>query len=316
MLVLEAKKSGLIPNEYWDVVPDTCPDCGKPLSITYNRKTLLCDNPYCDVKIIKRMAEMLSNFGIKGTGESYCEQLFYRIWDYREELIKKGEDYRYIKEDRFGISPLEIFKLPLNEYSKVYNSAVREYKFNCIQSVLSKKYLFTDVVAKCALPGLKVNANKLFYGCESFEDFYNKTNKLQELESYVNRIYNYGDLADNMIMTIKMYLPDFIYMDKLFKYKKLPKETIKIAITGEINKIGNMSRDVFVSNMINLSEGTINIVNSKALASVSYIIADSNNGSRTYNSGLSRQQSEGRKLIYTSEEFREIILRRKEHYDK
>jgi hypothetical protein len=110
-------------------------------------------------------------------------------------------------------------------------------------------------------------------------------------------------MLEILFNTITDYQKDFLILDAIFKYKTLAKRKVVIALTGAITKIGRYSRSDFITYINNRYEGEFEFIESKALTSCEFIVADKPSDSNTYTAGLERNKSEARKVLVSSEEF-------------
>lgn len=62
----------LLDEEFLQILPTECPDCGADLTISDTLKELSCSNSMCRGKIAKRMESMLADMGVKNMGENRC----------------------------------------------------------------------------------------------------------------------------------------------------------------------------------------------------------------------------------------------------
>ena len=58
------------PEEFYDCLPDECPECGSPLEMSETLTQLRCSNPWCPSKVAQRMVAIASAIGVKDLGES------------------------------------------------------------------------------------------------------------------------------------------------------------------------------------------------------------------------------------------------------
>ena len=72
MLVKELEFNTKLPQQFIDVLPKVCPDCGADMTISDTLKELSCENPYCKGKVAQRMTSMLIDMGVKNMGENRC----------------------------------------------------------------------------------------------------------------------------------------------------------------------------------------------------------------------------------------------------
>lgn len=66
---------GGLPEEFYESLPQTCPDCGYPMEMTEAFTQLHCSNARCTSKIVQRLVAMANQLGVKDLGVSRAEKL-------------------------------------------------------------------------------------------------------------------------------------------------------------------------------------------------------------------------------------------------
>ena len=281
--VREAKEFGTIPKDYHEIVDDKC-KCGADYLISKNRKTIMCSDERCVIKNAYRASEMLNLLGVKGMGFSYC--------------------YRMLVQNRFA-SHIGILVAPAQNHPSELGASDREFNRRQIERALAEPVNFRTMVSKLAIPGLKEQALTVFKGVNSYEDYWNKVKGIKgenPLWSFVGqKMGSYGDLSIGIVRTLVEYDTDIQIAEKVFNIIPDSKKEYKIAVTGRIEREGNMTRDQFESYLRELGKGQVTVRINKALASVDYVVADYPSNSLTYNTGKSRG------VLITSDKFCDII---------
>lgn len=283
-LVSKAKEQTLfLPEAFHKYVPDKCV-CGAPLALSHTRKVLRCTDVKCPTKGAHRMSEMLENFGVKGFGVGFCTKMLNENKNWESHL-----DLWNAKEQNF----------PLNISFEVMQDALAQLD-------LAKKKPMTvkEFISRLALPNLKTNSMKIFTGVDDFMVLAKELTTLDDLWNFVcDGLETDGLTAESVYLTLSMYWADIIKIYNNFTIIPDVKTEYKIAITGDIWREADVSRDEFGDYVKSITNGKVGVHICKALASVDYVIADNVSKSRTYLAG------ESRKVLITSKEFCDKLRR-------
>lgn len=311
MLIRDAKKSGLIPEEWHNVFRDNC-DCGSPLFITDNRKTFGCTNPRCVYKMQAASAVMLQNFDVKGIGSEFCLQLLRRInvlkdrqmsefkSDVTNYLINTSDDLdsivKRVSDKLNNVYPIKdsmIIPLICNVDDYMYvrdGSSTVEY-YN-VQDILTRKMTVADAIGKLSLPSIgKETASKLFRKYTSYSEM---EHDIVESGSVYNWIYKLNGCTgstevSNYVSTFNEFNPEIKWVIEHFNIIKGSEECLKICITGEVMVDGAyVNRKKFLDILKDASSGVMAIEESQAFNSLSYVVADYPSSSRKYREGVAR----------------------------
>lgn len=264
MKISEAFECGLIPKEYDDVFPIYC-KCGSEIEVSDNLTRMWCPNEKCDSKQIARMSKMLTKFEVKDIGDSYCADLW-------EEM------------KRFGLaqSHMNVFLLPFSEYPQTYTIDVTLKKFKSIQAVVKDSifnggYTLSHIVSNMALPGLDINARKLFAGFRSVKEmqvYCRNTYGSDGLLKFVQSKFGSGVACVNVLHTLAKFGSDIEIAERIFNIKKSTGRTIKVAVTGRISDAGSYTRKEYIKYCNDLCNGDVEIIDTAASSSVMFVIAD------------------------------------------
>lgn len=287
MTIDEALVSGLIPIEYSGIFPRKC-RCGADIEVNEILTKMWCPSEKCTSKQIARMDKMLTAFGVKDIGESYCRELWY-------EMERCG----------LGDSHMNVFLLPFDEYPSSHSIEVTLKKFTNIQNVIIEShfnggYTLGEIVSKMSLPGLDTNARKMFAGFSS----------IREMKAYANRNFygrgvrglvcdrfGYGVMADKVMHTLATFCTDIVIAQKLFTIRKSVPNEIKISITGRISLAGTYTRKEFLKYVNKLCDGVAEIIDVAPSSQIEWVVADDSSDSSTYYYG------EENDLLITSRDF-------------
>lgn len=285
MKVSEAFDVGIIPASYKSIVPLKC-KCGSDLEVSNTLTRMWCPSSKCDWKQIARMNKMLTSFGVKDIGESYCANL-------------------WVEMQYFGIadSHVNVFNLPFSRYPATYSVDVSYKKFNNIQSVVrlnnfgSGMYLGT-LVSKLALPDLDINARKLFNGFNSISEFNSKTKeKYGSIYNYVKYVFGTGIMSKKIYNVIRDFYRDIQIAERIFKTKSAVEREIRVSITGRVKRAGRFTRSQYLSYCNDICDGFAEIVDVNPGPSILCVIADEPSQNSTYNYGANNN------MIITSDNF-------------
>ena len=277
MKVTEAFESGLIPMSYKDIIPTTC-KCGAELEVSDTLTKLWCPSDKCINKQIARMCNMLSNFGVKNVGLTYCKYLW-------REMERCGLEDSY----------MNVFKLPFYEYPDINTPNVTLKKFNEIQNVIrdslySGGYTLGDLVSKMALPGLNMNARKLFYGFNSVEELQLYARLRYKNDEYpllrlIQDRFGSGISCVKVIHTLAQFGNDISIAQELFGMRKAAKREIKVSITGRISIYGKYTRKEFLREINKMCDGLVEVLDVNPSSDIEFVIADDVVDSSTYEYG-------------------------------
>lgn len=272
MKISEAFDKGLIPSDYIGELPTHC-KCGAELEVSESLTKIWCPSDKCTYKQIARLNAMLTNFGVKDIGLSYCKSL----WNEME---------------RCGLSDshMNVFRLPLSEYPEVNKIEITEKKFNAIQSVVRESffnsgYTLGDIVANMALPGMDLTARKLFAGFNSVKDMFRYANaKYGEcgMLRLIQSKFGTGVTCIKIAHVFAAFGKDLELIEEIFNIRKSSHTLIKVAITGRISQYGNYTRKEFIKECNKICNGVAEIVDTGVNSDIQFVIADSSSESSKY----------------------------------
>lgn len=276
MKVSEALEKGTIPIQYKGIVPLKC-RCGAEIEVNETLTKMWCPGDKCISKQIARMNEMLTNFGVKNIGLSYCRDLWYEM-------------------ERYGLgdSHMNVFLLPFTEYPQTYKLDVTMKKFEAIQNAVKEVHFnggltLGELVSKMALPGLDLNARKLFRGFSSVKEMQMYA-KLRYKEQYsllrlVQSRFGRGVACVKVIHTLAQFGKDIEIAQNIFTMRKSVNKEIKIAITGRITDYGRYTRKDFLRECNKICEGKVEILDVNPSSEIEFVVADDFIDSSTYDYG-------------------------------
>lgn len=285
----DAKASGIVPPAYIPLLRDTCehPDCGADLLVRPNLTLITCSDIKCPIKLKVRGSKMLKDLGINGVGPEFCEAYF-----------KKGK-YKSHLSLFLGIE--EDYAIPgATKKGKELYQAVMHIREK-------KKFTFGDLVSLLGLPYFDDNAQKVFYGFVSLEDFedYLKKHNL-DVVTYVSSLHGFGYVSATQIAdTIEDFRSELEALPHLFNITFDCLETINIIVTGDIRNLPYaFNRTEFGMYLNMVGEGIVRVKIGKAHATAEYVVADVKSTSQSYTTGVMRG------ILITSDRMVEIVKER------
>ena len=277
MKVSEAFEKGIIPMKYDGIVPTKC-KCGADIEVSDSLTKMWCPSDKCTSKQIARLNDMLTNFGVKNIGLAYCAQLWH-------ELERCG----------LGDSHMNIFLLPYYEYPNCNSSDVTLKKFNAIQDVVKDSlynggYTLSELVSKMALPGLDLNARKLFAGFNSVREMQVYSRMRYKNDDYpllrlIQARFGTGTMCVKMAHTLAQFGEDIVIAQKIFGMRKSVSKEIKVSITGRVTAYGSYSRKDFLREINKICDGYAEIIDVNPSSEIEFVIADDYVNSSTYDYG-------------------------------
>lgn len=288
--VLEAKRTGLIPEQWHDVIPDKC-YCGGDFVISNNLKTTKCSNDVCYHKLGYRAADMLYQLGVRGIGEEYCKT-FFRV------------------NPNFKLHT-DILTASADEHPRSITPMTRDKNVQMIRDTMIEPRTFRKVVSMLGLPKMKEVSSKLLFGINSYEEMVESIHK--ERQPYSTDIEAMHDwvaykLRTTGVKTIETVTHNLLTYEvilstltELFNITSDAKEEIVIAMTGSPTLAG-MTKDRYITYLNEIGEGIVTVRRKDSVSGVKYVLADSPSNSSKYIYGRDRG------ILITSVEFEELIL--------
>ena len=181
-----------LPQEFLDVLPVECIDCGAETVITEALTGLSCVNPVCTGKIAVRVKALLTDTGVKDFGDARIDEFVdyfqltnpINVLDFREEHLWEG-------------ASIKTWGKILRQIEKVRNTPIELYKF----------------VQLCHLPGIQSSAKDLFGDYTELDSFYSDMED-GGIEWVANKL---GIQTDSSIRSFKVYSTLLEYKDDLYE---------------------------------------------------------------------------------------------------
>ena len=299
--VSEAKISNIIPEEYHKVFEDRC-ECGSEWIISADLTQFMCCNPRCKIKIGYALSHMLKSFDIKYVGEATCLEI---------------ARYAYNKLEMK--SHLELLNLPDSYIStEITGTAFMHFKQG-IARIRESLLTFPEMISKLAIPSWDNTALKVFDGIKGVDQFIDIVAS-QEGKSLPEKLRFFlasRSVYDPMkLFYLNEFLEDINYAEHKVFRKIVQPGLVKFEIvpTGELYFKGTrITKDGFVRlcnevGMITSTKRLFEVERNTKVETTSYFIADYESTSNKYLKAKEREALEGRKLLYTSEEFLQMLM--------
>lgn len=291
--VKEAKATGNIPEDYHYLLRDYC-ECGSERMIKKNNKSWTCVDPKCPIKMAKSMVEIFNRFGIKEIGYKSCLKIINKFFN--------NDDYDH--NSIFGIFE----NAELKEWE--FGESLKDKYETALIRIRSERLTLTELISLIALPEIKGKASMLVGDFKSLQDIITIIGT-----DGVNRYYDIIGLHNNSIkFYFNYFLVDMMKAHDFCRQNMITttSSVLNIVITGNINFNGEpIKKDNYVKMLNDLLtvEGhrIFTIKNGKALKSAEAFIMEPDTSSSSAMEARQREKIEGKKLIYTPDEFAMII---------
>lgn len=187
-----------------------CPSCGIPLTVSNSGKMLLCNNPNCEGKIIKRLTSMCSLLGLDSIGESTIKKL----------KIK---------------NIIELLTLDIDKIRELgYAERSSEIIFEQIQSIKDREFFDYEIFGSLGINNLSNKKLQLIFNKVSPRELLDKDTK--ELVDELKNIGGIGEiLANNIIRYFKSnknIIYNLLLMLKIKFTKGLNSNKLKVVFTN------------------------------------------------------------------------------------
>ena len=282
--VKEAKSLEIIPPEYGGIFQDYC-RCGSENIVDKSLMHAMCCNPRCRHKLGYALSELFSRFDVKGLGDAICSQMINAVYD---KLKYK--------------SHIEVIGMEYNEYPyQLMGTAKGQEMYQACKQIRQRSLTFTDLVSMIGIPKFSTSSGKLLSGINSFKQLCDIAAREHGIRNFCTNRGVYDSLK---VFWFYQSLPDIWVAEQVFGDNMRPEGMvkIKICITGSITIDGNhITRNKFVElcNLVGRKDGKqiIEVQNTTAKETCSYVIADYESNTSKYMAGKERG------VLITSKEF-------------
>lgn len=204
MLAVSALKTDnrfVLPKEFLEVMPETCPVCGSNMEVNEGLTELRCTNAVCPSKLTTRMVKMFESLGVLGMGASRCAGIVkhydatspYIIFKicHRDGTFDTFYDYYQIVMKNMNVAPIICKSMDsvavvteFTEFLKANDLSKDDCK---LQHIRLSDAIAADIVAQVNkartmllyefvkfgnYEGLQSSAAQLFKDYTSLDDFY------------------------------------------------------------------------------------------------------------------------------------------------
>ena len=303
--VKDAKQFGLIPESFKDSIPNYC-ECGSEFIIKTSLKNIKCCDPGCKFKVAYSMAEMFTRFGVQGLKEGTCLKIV--EWGIANRIFKipSHTEILNLRDDDATRSLVGVLGV---KYSELLLA---------IDIIRGSSMSYGEMVSKLAIPNFDGKIVEILSDVNSTEELLN-LNKENPREGIKRYLVDHGVYSINLIDSFLDSLPIIYECEKNLtgSLRMNGIVTINIAISGALSVQGRrLSRDAFVelANKAGKVHGIqiFSITVGKAFQSASYFVIDSMSSSKTCQAALYRQSQSSEKIIFSGDEFIQLILKEAE----
>jgi hypothetical protein len=297
--VEQAKKEEIIPVTHARYFPDKCEEvndhgikqgCDSDMIISRSLTRLMCCNPRCQVKLAYALDEMLDRFSCKHVGEQTCKN-----------IVRYAFKFMELK------SHVEILTME----DKHLVPDVRGMNFVWFRQAIAKatetSLTFPDMVSRLAIPEFKTSAIKIFAGISSTKELVEKIKTAGGIQKFMLS----KGIEDQMkVFYLSEFLQDIAFAEfRAFKkIRSVGKMKMQVCITGNLSPEGyKITKAEFIELCNKL--GTVgnyrmfDVEMTTAIQTTAYVIADYRSNTDKYSIAKSREEVEGKKILYTSSEF-------------
>jgi NAD-dependent DNA ligase len=272
--------------EYVGLIPGHCFFCEEPLFLNDKMTALTCENPACSGFLGNRISTMTAVLGVKGFGESVCDNIV----------------------EKHGLKKIhEIFDLNPDTLTDLYLSENNNKLFAKLAAGLQGATL-SKAITSMGLVGIRSMADKIFSGYSEINEFYadfEKDNRFlikklgKETNAYEYTDYNFKKQIPHIRHVLEEGREDICKFVSYFTLKQIPKESISLVITGGIP--GYSNKDTFVAELNSWSRVFV-AFKGQVTKDINYVIC---NGSKT--SGKALKATNYGIPVVTSLEFQDIL---------
>lgn len=277
--------NGTIPEHLRPYILTKC-SCGYRLLLNEKLTELKCSNPVCPAHMSMRMDDMFKQLNMKDIGPSTC--------------------YDIIVENNL-VHHTQVFALGVNDMPSRNSEAVKEKFYNEIHKV--KKLSLSNVAKLLRIEDMQTRCEDIFKGYSDIDLFYKDFNYNEDFISNQLRM-NKGVLTAKFTEALTSQELNLRGLCKLFTIAKSGKMSITVCMTGDILNVRDAngkiysSREVFLKEMQDISEGVIDIVSKSGMSmKVDYLITDTPNS----NTKKNRTADEYGKPKITFAQFKDAI---------
>lgn len=220
MLVKELGLNRKLPQQFIDILPKVCPDCGADMTISDTLKELSCENPYCRGKVAQRMTAMLIDMGVKNMGENRCLKFITETGlNYPSAILQW--------EPKFGA---------IGELSEEFLTGIKK------QIDEHRTMMLWEYIKYSNIPYLRDTARELFKEYNDLKQFYNiMESKGDAAVVFIQEILGIKESGVLSVRALNIYQSLVIYKEELLEGLKyvniiVPDKTLNICISTSVGQ--------------------------------------------------------------------------------
>lgn len=280
-------ENGIIPLKFRGLIPEEC-DCGGHFVLNLNMTQLSCSNPTCPYHMAQRMDSMLKQLNVKDIGPSKCLAMI---------------------EENGLVHHTQVFRLGVDQMPSVNQLTVRERYYDEIQKV--KSLTLASIAKLLRAPDMQTRCEDIFKGYNDIDTFYTDFNYD---ENFIARQLGMskGILTGRFTQHLIQYESILRGLCQHFQIINVASESLVICMTGDVvtarREDGTYykSREVFLKEMQDLTQGIVNIVKKTSVSDkIHYLITDTPDSGTSKN----RRADELGKPKLTFAEFKDYLTK-------
>lgn len=151
--VLDVKNDTSLPAGFRELLPELCPDCSAPTTITPSLRTLACSNPRCPAKVTVRAVRALKQAGVLHLGNATVRSII--------------DQYSFT-------SPASFFDPALfrSGFGECVPDSRKEGIISALEEFVASPLAFWQVLQLVQVPGVSTTAQRLAVGFDSADAFF------------------------------------------------------------------------------------------------------------------------------------------------
>lgn len=260
--VEKLKADNIIFKEYWDLVPNTCSACGSKIVSNDNLTIIKCSNMRCKHNLASSLRKIAVKESITGLGGKTC--------------------YTYFDSGKMK-SVLDVFEYPNGKICNAYDR------------MKSRKREYSEWVKLISLPGIEAQANYLFRGINSYDDYLKELNKHGSIFNFcLSRLGGEGKQASNVAQVLEAYDYELQKIEEVFPIGVEAERIVEIAMTGNIYFTmpgqGRFTKQKFLDLINSIYPEYISFRKTESVNKAFMVISDYASGSSKYNAAKSQNK--------------------------
>lgn len=258
-------RSGEIPIEFKGIIPEIC-ECGGHFLLNENMTQLRCSNPICPYHMAQKMDAMLKQLKVKDIGPATCETII-------------------IENDL--VHHTQVLELGVNDMPSRNQDSIKEKFYNEIHK--TTKLPIQDIAKLLRAPDMQTRCDDIFKGYDDIDKFYKDFAYSEDFIAERTNLSK-GILTKRFTKSLIHYEYILRGLCETYHITKVSQETLVICMTGDIMTATRddgtyyRSREHFLKDMQELTEGIVNISNKSSMSNkVHYLVTDTPNSGTAKN---------------------------------